>query len=148
MKKRYLILVLLIIGVILYSKFSNSSLIRDITKIEKTGYYFLQEGIYSSKEIMDENTKNLNVKLINYDNSKYYVYLGITKSPTIAKKLKQLYEQDGLQIYIKEIYLDNEEFSSNVTQFDLLINAAKTKEEILTIEEVVLANYEEIIKKS
>ena len=41
----------------------------------------------------------------------------------------------------------NEEFDHNVEQFDLLINSATNKEEILTIEEVVLANYEEIIKK-
>ena len=42
----------------------------------------------------------------------------------------------------------NEEFNNNVTQFDLLINATTSEKEILTIEKVVLANYEEIIKKN
>ena len=44
--------------------------------------------------------------------------------------------------------LSNEEFNNNVTQFDLLINATTSEKEILTIEKVVLANYEEIIKKN
>lgn len=114
---------------------------------EGTTYYFLQEGVYTSKVILEENTKNLNVKLIIKDNSKYYVYLGITKSESVAKKLKNIYEQTGNQIYIKEIKLNNQEFESNVTQFDLLLNCATSKAEMLTIEEVVLANYEEIIQK-
>ena len=53
----------------------------------------------------------------------------------------------GYKVYIEERKITNEEFSSNIEQFDLLINSAKTKSEILTITEVVLANYEEIIKK-
>lgn len=114
---------------------------------EGTIYYFLQEGVYTSKEIMEENTKDINIKAIDYKNDKYYVFVGITKEEMIAKKIKTLYENDGYQIYIKEMKFSNEEFNHNVEQFDLLINSATNKNEILTIEEVVLANYEEIIKK-
>lgn len=139
--------IILIIGLLIGNKIykTNSSLTTVFS--EGTTYYFLQEGIYTSKVILEENTKNINVKLIEEKNSKYYVYLGITKSEEIAKKLKKLYEEDGYQIYIKEIKLNNEEFDSNVTQFDLLINSTNNENEIMTIEEVVLANYEEIIKK-
>ena len=58
----------------------------------------------------------------------------------------KIYEDDGYNIYIKEKYLSNEEFYNNVTQFDLLIKDSNDTSNILTIEEVVLANYEEIIK--
>lgn len=111
-------------------------------------YYFLQEGVYSSKEILEENIKNMSLKVVDTINDKYHVYLGITKDENIAKKLKNIYESEGYQIYIKEITLSNEEFSNNVTQFDLLIENTTSKKEILTIEEVVLANYEEIIKNN
>lgn len=113
----------------------------------KETYYFLQEGVYSSKEIMEENTKMMNTKVVDYKNNKYYVYIGITKEIDIAKKIKNIYENEGHQIYIKEEKIENEELSSNITQFDLLINSTKDTNEILTIMEVVLANYEEIIKK-
>lgn len=110
-------------------------------------YYFLQEGVYSNKDIMTENTKDLNIKLVNEENGKYYVYLGITRDEENVKKIKEIYNTKGYQLYIKEINLSNEEFYNNVTQFDLLIKNTTKEGEILTIEEVVLANYEEIIKK-
>ena len=96
---------------------------------------------------MLENTKDIEVKLINEENDKYYVYLGITKDEENAKKIKEIYTNKGYQLYIKEVSLTNEEFYNNVEQFDLLIKNTNKEEEILTIEEVVLANYEEIIKK-
>ena len=80
-------------------------------------------------------------------NDKYYVYLGITKNLKVAEKLKQFYENQGYQVYIKEVELKNEEFYNNVTQFDLLLNNDISESEMLTIEEVVLANYEEITRK-
>lgn len=110
-------------------------------------YYFLQEGVYSNKDIMTENTKDLNIKLVNEENGKYYVYLGITRDEENVKKIKEIYNTKGYQLYIKEVNLSNEEFYNNVAQFDLLIKNTTKEEEILTIEEVVLANYEEIIKK-
>lgn len=110
-------------------------------------YYFLQEGVYTSEEIMQENTKEIPVKAIIPENNKYYVYVGITKKETIAKKIKKIYEQQGYQIYIKEKLITNNEFQNNITQFDLLINSTNVPEEILTIEEVVLANYEELTSK-
>ena len=111
-------------------------------------YYFLQEGVYSKKKIMEENIKNMDLKVVDFRDNKYYVYMGITKDQDIASKIKKIYEEEGYQIYIKEITLSSDEFSNNVDQFDLLIKNTEQKDEILTIEEVVLANYEEIIKKN
>ena len=135
------------LGILLGTNIYNAK--DSITNVfsEGTIYYFLQEGVYTSKEIMEENIKEINMKAIDYQNDKYYVYVGITKEEELAKKIKTLYENDGYKIYIKEMKVSNEEFDHNVEQFDLLINSATNKEEILTIEEVVLANYEEIIKK-
>ncbi len=130
-------------GIILNNKYQNNII---STFNEGKIYYFLQEGVYSSKEIMTENTKDLDIKLVNEENDKYYVYLGITREEENAKKIKELYSNKGYQLYIKEVNLSNEEFYNNVTQFDLLIKNTDKEEEILTIEEVVLANYEEIIK--
>lgn len=96
---------------------------------------------------MQENTKDLLVKTVDSKNDKQYVYLGITRDEKNAKKLKEIYENKGYQIYIKEQNLSNEEFYNNVTQFDILINSTNKESEILTIEEVVLANYEELIKR-
>ena len=109
-------------------------------------YYFLQEGVYTNKEVLQTNLIDLNNKIIDKSNNKYYVYVGITKDLEVAKKIMKIYENEGYNIYLKEKYLSNEEFLNNVIQFDLLIKDTSDNNQVLTIEEVVLANYEEIIK--
>lgn len=138
--------IFLIIGIILGTKIYSATTSIENVFSEGTTYYFLQEGVYSSETIMKENTDNIKIKLVDYQDNKYYVYLGITKDEKNAQKIKNIYTQKGYDIYIKEQKLANEELSNNITQFDLLINNTKDEEEILTITEVVLANYEEIIK--
>ena len=145
-KKIFYSIIILITGIIVGRNIYLSKTTQTFSN--KDIYYFIQEGVYSSKSIMEENIKNMDLKVVDEIDNKYYVYLGITKDENIAKKLKEIYESLGYQIYIKELYLSNEEFNNNVTQFDLLINASTSTKEILTIEKVVLANYEEIIKKN
>lgn len=149
MKKQFLLtLIILIAGIIIGNKIHKATnSFKNVFKEDEI-YYFLQEGVYNSQQILEENTNKLNFKIVEELDSKYYVYLGITRSTSIASKLKEIYENKGYNIYIKEINLNNQEFKSNLEQFDLLINSTQNEEEILTIEEVVLANYEEIIKNS
>ena len=115
---------------------------------EKNTYYFLQEGVYSSKDIMDENTNDINNKVVINEDDKYYVYLGITKDKDIANKIKKIYEDDGYQLYEKEMTINNKEFDANLNQFDLLIKNSTDKSDILTVEGVILANYEELVKNN
>ena len=145
-KKIFYSIIILITGIIVGKNIYLSKTTQTFSN--KDIYYFIQEGVYSSKSIMEENIKNMDLKVVDEIDNKYYVYLGITIDENIAKKLKEIYESLGYQIYIKELSLSNEEFNNNVTQFDLLINASTSTKEILTIEKVVLANYEEIIKKN
>lgn len=145
-KKIFYSIIILITGIIVGRNIYLSKSTQTFSN--KDIYYFIQEGVYSSKSIMEENIKNMDLKVVDELDNKYYVYLGITKDESIAKRLKEIYESQGYQIYIKEVSLSNEEFNNNVTQFDLLINATTSEKEILTIEKVVLANYEEIVKKN
>lgn len=110
-------------------------------------FYFLQEGIYGDKDILNNNLSKLNLKTIDKVDNKYYVYVGITKDIELAKRIKDIYKEEGINVYLKEKKLSSKEFSTNLSQFDLLLSKTKDKDEILTIEEVVLANYEEIVKK-
>lgn len=148
MKKTLLVGVLFIVlgfivGKTLYYKLGGV----EVTFNNQNTYYFLQEGVYSSEDIMNENTKKLSSKLITNNDNKYYVYLGITKSLDNAKKIEKLYKDEGYDIYLKEFSFSNEEFSNNVDQFDKLIESTNDLNDILTIEEVVLSNYEEIVRK-
>lgn len=134
-----------IFGLNLY-RTSYTSIVRAFN--EEHLYYFLQEGVYSSEESLRESIKELEHKVIEKTNDKYYVYVAITKNQEVAEKIKKIYKQKNIDLYQKEKVVKNEEFLNNVTQFDLLIKECKTEEEILAIEEVVLANYEETSKNN
>ena len=108
-------------------------------------YYFLEEGVYSSKENHQNNISKITQKVISQNKEYYYVYIGITKNIDIAEKIKKLYEDKGYKIKIKEMRLKNEEFSHNVSQFDILLKEAKTFDEVLTIEKIILSNYDDLI---
>ena len=108
-------------------------------------YYFVQEGVYTNKRVMNNDIKDIKNRAIINKNNKYYVYVGISKDLEIVKKIKKIYENKGYQLYIKELNINNKEFSNNIDQFDLLIKNSSANEDILTIESVVLSNYEEIV---
>ncbi|MBR2828211.1 MAG: hypothetical protein IKE70_03170 [Bacilli bacterium] len=123
----------------------KSILQKNWNKEEK--YYFIQEGIYSSYENLKNNLISIKQKVIDQEKDKYYVYVGITKDKKLASKIKDIYQKRGINSHTIEKYLDSEEFLQNVLQFDNLIKKTEDEEDILTIESVVLANYEEILKK-
>ena len=113
----------------------------------KEAYYFLQEGIYNNKKLLKENCKYLNDKIIEKRNGKYYVFIAITKDQAILNKLKDIYEKAGINTIIIQKNISSNSFSENLDQLDYLIKNTKDDEQILLIEKVILANYEEMIKK-
>ena len=140
--------VYVIIGYILGSFLFKSKLelIKNITS--KESYYFLEEGKVGDKEILENKVSNLTTSVIDYKNNDFYIYRGITKDLDAAKKVKKILEDKGFSITIKEKYLNNQEFSTTITQFDNLINTSLTTDEILKVEEVILSTYEEVVKNN
>lgn len=131
-------------GKALYLKYKNASNVFN----EGKKLYFLQEGVYSSKKSMEDNTKDINPKLVIPSKNKYYVYVGITGNVNNISKIKNMYESKGYSIYEKQIDVNNEEFINNIDQFDILVDSTKNNNDISTIEEVILANYEDLIQNS
>ncbi len=109
-------------------------------------FYFLREGVYENKNVFEENVKDFDKKIMEYKNNKIYIYTAITKDINLAKKIQEIYKKQKISLKIEEISLPSEELSTNIKQFDLLMKNTKSEEEILKIQEVVIANYEEIMK--
>ncbi len=142
-KKIFITLVLAIslgsiMGMFLHDKFSEEVLALSGEKL-----IFLREGVYSSRDEMEEDTKKIDPKLVIEDNHKYYVYVGITSNKMIAGKIKRIYDDMDIEVYEKEISVNNDTFINNVKEFDSLIISSEDND-IMTVEEVVLSNYEEV----
>lgn len=126
--------------------FTNKDIFKKNNENEK--YYLLQEGTYYDEKILNNNYSSIKQKIIEKKDSKIHIYIGITRNLEVAEKLINIYEDKKVNLSIVEKYYSNEELKNNIDQFDLLINSSKDKEEILKIEEVVLASYDEIINNS
>lgn len=107
--------------------------------------YLLQVGVYNDKETLDKALANLNDYIVKEEDNKYYVYIGITTSKENANKIKDAYKDQDINIYIKEGNIDNVEFMSNLEQFDILLDGVSKEKDILSINEVILSTYEEMV---
>ena len=126
--------------------FSNKISLIEKLKNRET-YYFLQEGVYNTISNIENNLSELDGKKIDYKNQKYHVYVGITKDKEVAELIQKIYEEKGYKIFKEEVNLSSEELSTTIDQYDLLIHDTKEESQILMIEKIVLAHYEEIMKK-
>lgn len=105
---------------------------------------FLQIGVYSSKESMEENVKNVNYYIYTEENNQFYVYIAITKKENLDK-LKEYYKSLGYDIYVKEINVENKSFLEVLDQYELMLKEIEDTSTIASIESQVLSKYEELV---
>ena len=148
MNKRFLLflVVAIILGTFIGHYFYNETNAKSV--FADDDFIFLQQGVYTNKENMEENTKRIDPKVVVEEDNKFYVYVGITKEKKNAQKLKKFYEKMGYDIYEKSIPVVSSEFKNNLEQFDMLLAKTTKEEEIITINEVILANYEQTLQKN
>lgn len=107
--------------------------------------YLLQLGVYDSKEDMELYTKDIENYMVLEKDNKYYVYLGISTKKDNAEKVKDVFLEKNIDVSIKRSIIDNIEFMSNLEQYDILLDSASTSEDIMSINEVILSSYEEMV---
>lgn len=105
--------------------------------------YFLQVGAYKSKESTLDEFKNINNKLTLKEDDKYYTYIGITSSLKEANRIKKIYKDNKIDVYIKEKEITNNSFLSELGQYDILLKNGNDFSEINSVLETILATYEE-----
>lgn len=147
MKKKIIfpVLISIILGItsakILYDHYEN----KKETNNNTYNSYLLQVGAYTDKHSLRQATKNLSDYIVKEENGKYYVYVGMTTSKDNADKIKKAYENKNIDLYIKEDNINNVEFISSLEQYDVLLNGVSKDKDILSINEVILSTYEEMV---
>ena len=107
--------------------------------------YFVQYGVYSSLESMEENTISLQNYVYNIDNNLYYVYVGITKQEENSKKISNYYKDQGYDTIVKQFDIVNEEFIKLLDNYDEVLKNTKDKTAIASVINQVLMKYEEVV---
>lgn len=109
----------------------------------KTPVYFLREGVYDNLDYALENANKFATKIIVKDKAKYYLYLAISRNEDNLAMIKKIYNNNNLVVETKNI--NNESFLTVLDQMENLLKKTSNNEEKLTIEKVILANYEELV---
>ena len=129
-------------GKVLYTKYDDTKAVFN----ESNMAYFLQEGVYETESSLMRNTKDISPKLVINKKNKYYVYVGISRSLDGINKVKRIYKKKGYGVILKQKEIKDDNYLINLDQYDILLENATSTNDILTIQEVVLSNYEELIK--
>ncbi len=132
-----------LLGHTLFEKFKEEeqTVFNDMSPI-----YFLREGVYDNLEYALANANKFDTKIIVKEKAKYYLYLAISKSEDNLASIKKIYNDKNLVVETKNI--KNESFLTALEQMENLFKKASSDEEKLTIEKVILANYEELVLKN
>ncbi len=133
------------LGMLIYNQYKNSS---ESVFSENTPIYFLQQGVYSSKESMEENTKNISDYIYAVDNNQYKVFVSINTNFDNAKKIKQIFNDKGIDIYIKELNITNKAFVEKLKQYDELISSSADDAAILGLAKQIISEYELVVKEN
>lgn len=132
-----------LLGHTLFEKFKEEeqTVFNDMSPI-----YFLREGVYDNLEYALDSANKFDTKIIVKEKAKYYLYLAISKSEDNLASIKKIYNDKNLVVETKNI--SNESFLTALEQMENLFKKASSDEEKLTIEKVILANYEELVLKN
>ena len=128
-----------IFGNFIYNQYSSIS--KEYKKSETI--YFLQQGVYADDQVLKKNISNLESYTTIEDNDKYYVYIGITNNYEDALKIKDVYKEQGYNLYIKEDKINNEFFINDLKQYSTLLKSTNDFSKLNSILKVILASYEE-----
>ncbi len=146
MKKSFFISIILTIflgaffGKVLYNHYEEETVMS-----EGTSFYLLQYGVYSNQEEALREKEKIDASLIVKEDNKFYLYLGMSLQKKFMEKVKNYYDQENIVTYIKEMPLSNTTFTNHLSQWDILLSNANSKEETISICKVVLADYEETV---
>jgi len=112
---------------------------------EDGNVYLLQCGAYTTKEASEKKIEGISEKITVKEGEKYYSYIGMTADSGVAKSIQDMYKEKGVDIYIKSSYLENDDFISQLNQYDVLLQASKNIEEVNSVLKTVLATFDEFI---
>ena len=117
------------------SQNQSSTMFRSMTPI-----YFLKVS-----NSLPNTGDSLPIHIVVQEDGKDCYYVGITTLEENAKKIREEYQKQGIELSIVEKKVNSEEFVSELSQYDILLKSTKTKEEMNSVLSTVLSSYEEFV---
>ena len=135
---------IILFAVLIGAVFSNlliSSYQEETVMKSEGNVYLLQYGIYTTKEVLNENIKKLTDYIVYEKDNKYYVYLGIFVNYENAYKVSELLENSNIYTYIKNDYLGDSNLIKKLNILDEKMTDLKKEHEIKSLNREMLDLY-------
>jgi len=135
---------IILFAVLIGAVFSNlliSSYQEETVMKSEGNVYLLQYGIYTTKEVLNENIKKLTDYIVYEKDDKYYVYLGIFVNYENAYKVSELLENSNIYTYIKNDYLGDTNLIKKLNILDEKMIDLKKEFEIKSLNREMLDLY-------
>lgn len=148
MKKYFITFILaLAIGFFLSNFFLNQYRDYKGVKVSNSGeeLYFIQYGVFSSLESMEENTISLENYVYTVENNMYYVYIGISADKDVSKKIAAYYKKIGYETIEKKYLVSNKNFLELLGTYDQIIKGTEDETALSSLINQVLIKYEEVV---
>ncbi|MBO5138809.1 MAG: hypothetical protein J6B89_04170 [Bacilli bacterium] len=143
--KKYLVFMFftIVLGSV-FGKFLYDKTI-DVSALGQEDVYFLE--VMSSKNLdeLENDSKDIEPKLITKDGNRYVCYIGISRNIDNINKMKSQYSENAYVPVESMRKVSNAEFLNNLEQFDQLLLKTNTKDEIAAVNSVILSSYEEMV---
>ena len=107
--------------------------------------YYVQRGVYSSRENMENNMKEFMNYIYNVEDNMYHTYIGVSKYKENALKIQKIYKDEGIETIIKKKVVDNSDFMEILNQYDDILSKTDDGESIKVITRQTLTKYEEYV---
>lgn len=131
--------------------FYGAKIVYGFNRVKKTiseishNAYAIQYGVYKDPSTLEKTLSSLDDYVVSLEDDKYYVYLGFTTDYSNLSKIRDMYKNMGVDVYIREVLIKNEEFINNLEQFDVLLDNVNGTTDILAINSAILSSYDEMI---
>lgn len=135
------ILVGFLFGRVIFDNYSKKSVLA-FNEGEKV--YLVKLASYDSLEEI-ENSKSL---LVLSNDSSYNLYAGITKQKDNANKIINYYKDSYKDITIDTLYINDLKFLTELKEYDKLVSIVTKKDDLISIESIILANYKEVLNET
>lgn len=133
------------LGFLLFKQYKNTS---QSVFNETTPVYFLQQGVYSTKESMESNTKLLSDYIYSLEDNQYRVFVALTTNKDNSEKIKTIFNNKQIDIYIKESSISDASFVEKLKQYDELIKTSEDESVIIGLLKQILSEYELVVKSN
>lgn len=107
--------------------------------------YAIQYGVYTNADTLNKTMAGIDNYVVSMEDGKYYIYIGFTTDYKNLSKIRSVYDELGIDVYIKEVFINNDEFINNLEQFDVLLDNVSSSADVLSITGAILSSYEELI---